>query len=421
MNQMRAPATFSICAEKRLTEYTRSQDAKLQAQIDKESDDYISNVDEAEYIKYLVDEYSLDTPYLDFDNIKASSAKRLVRAEHFPGNFHVRRGESYPKGAIIYHIPSSGDANLLVYYPDTYVVSGGPEGYIEDNHLCFEIIDFYDDLAKVKLFAQPIINSIKTLSSNLIREINNYNYNLELNIRLLIGERKKRINNIVQVLGVPIKKRENLPSTYTVRTPHTRKNLSLKPQVVSQGNKVEYSLDDAIYFDILKVINDYGRVFEQYPSTYRGKREEELRDHFLLNLQPRYKGAATGETFNKTGKTDILIKYENTTVFIAECKFWHGRRGYIDTINQLLGYLIWRNSKAAVVLFVRNKDFSSVLREVEEATPAHPNFIRFVNKQDETWLNYIFHIHDNPSREVRLAVLLFHIPPIGEDVRELEG
>ncbi|HEU0144988.1 MAG TPA: hypothetical protein VFQ47_09405 [Nitrososphaera sp.] len=170
-----------------------------------------------------------------------------------------------------------------------------------------------------------------------------------------------------------------------------------------------------------KLSNDYGKVFEQYPSTYKDKREEELRDHFLLNLQPRYKGAATGETFNKIGKTDILIRYENATVFIAECKFWRRRKGYIDTINQLLGYLIWRNSKAAVVLFVRNKDFSSVLQEVKAATPTHPNFIRFVNEQDETWLNYIFHINDNPNREVKLAVLLFHIPSIGKDLPELSA
>lgn len=30
--------------------------------------------------------------------------------------------------------------------------------------------------------------------------------------------------------------------------------------------------------------------------------------------------STTGETFNKAGKTDFLISYENTNVFVAECK-----------------------------------------------------------------------------------------------------
>lgn len=187
----------------------------------------------------------------------------------------------------------------------------------------------------------------------------------------------------------------------------------MKPQVVSEGDKIEYALDDAIYYEILQVIHDYGKVFEQYPSTYGGKKEEELRDHFLLVLQPRYNWMAAGEAFNKVGKTDILIRYEKTTIFIAECKFWRGCKNFLDTINQLLNYLIWRNSKAAVILFVRNKDFSSVLDTVKRTTPNHPNFIKFVNEKDETWLNYIFHINGNSNREVKLAILLFPIPSSG--------
>lgn len=413
------PKIFKICAQKRLSEYSHQRDIKLAEQIDRESDDYINNVDEAVYIEHLVNEYSLDTPYLDFESIEASTGKKLVPAEQFPnGQFNVRRGQSYQRGTVIYHIPCSGDVNLLPYYSDNYVVSNGPVGYIEDEHLCFEVIDFYDDLERVKLFAQPVLNSIKTVSSKLIRETENYNYNLEIRIKHLLAERKKRIKDIVQVLGVPIKKRENLPSSYAAPTTRSRKTISLKPQVARQGSEIEYTLDETIYFEILQVIHDYGKVFEQYPSTYGGKKEEELRDHFLLVLQPLYNWMAAGEAFNKVGKTDILIRYEKTTVFIAECKFWHGCKGYIDTINQLLNYLIWRNSKAAIVLFVRNKDFSSVLDTVRKVTPTHPNFIRFVNEQDETWLNYIFHINDNSHREVKLAVLLSPVPSIGKDIVE---
>lgn len=81
----------------------------------------------------------------------------------------------------------------------------------------------------------------------------------------------------------------------------------------------------------------------------------------LLILEPNFEGSATGETFNKTGKTDILLRHEGNQCVIAELKFWHGQKGFLDTITQLLGYLTRRDSKAAVAMFVKNKNFSSVL------------------------------------------------------------
>jgi hypothetical protein len=64
-----------------------------------------------------------------------------------------------------------------------------------------------------------------------------------------------------------------------------------------------------------------------------------------------FKGQATGETFNFQGKTDILIRVDEKNVFIAECKFWKGEKVFIGTIDQLLSYLSWRDTKAAVIVF----------------------------------------------------------------------
>lgn len=183
-----------------------------------------------------------------------------------------------------------------------------------------------------------------------------------------------------------------------------------KPTVREKGFKPEPTLNDGIYSDILRIIHDVGKQFERLPATYTGKNEEQLRDHILLILEPNFEGSATGETFNKTGKTDILLRYEGSNVFIAECKFWRGEKAYIATIDQLLGYLTWRDSKAAIVLFVSNKDFTSVLNTVKEVTPKHRNFLRSYGEYDETWLRYGIHLDGDPNRELKLAVMLFHIP-----------
>ena len=104
------------------------------------------------------------------------------------------------------------------------------------------------------------------------------------------------------------------------------------------------------YSKILACIHSIGKMFERLPSTYAGKDEEALRDHILVSLQSIVSGSATGETFNKRGKTDILVRSVDKNEFVGECKFWHGQAGFLETISQLLNYLSWRDNKTAVII-----------------------------------------------------------------------
>ncbi|SCG86831.1 putative uncharacterized protein [Methanobacterium congolense] len=169
-------------------------------------------------------------------------------------------------------------------------------------------------------------------------------------------------------------------------------------------------LGEDIYHVILNTIFNTGRSMERYPSTNIDKDEEGLRDVLLLTLQNSNELSATGETFNKKGKTDILIRHGNSNVFVAECKIWRGELNHIESIDQLLGYLTWRDSKSALIIFVRNKKISSILEKTKKFTAKHPNYLKHLNDENESWFNYRFHINGDPNREVKLAVLIFHIP-----------
>jgi hypothetical protein len=205
------PSPFKICGEKRLSEHLRDLDARLQACIDDQSDDSIASVDEKAFSERLIEEFSLTVPYLDCDHPEVSTGKKLVPAEQFPpSQFHVQKGRSYQKDVVIYHIPCEGDATLLGYRVDGVTHQYYPTGFIADNHLCFEIIDFYDDLERVKKSGTAVIGNIKTLSPQVIQEIESYNYSLQWNIVHRIQERKKNIDRIAKVLGVPIRKSEAL-------------------------------------------------------------------------------------------------------------------------------------------------------------------------------------------------------------------
>src|SRR5215211_2947366 len=48
------------------------------------------------------------------------------------------------------------------------------------------------------------------------------------------------------------------------------------------------------------------------------------RDNLVVMLNSHYEGQATGETFNRSGKTDNLVRVEDRNVFIGECKWWPG-------------------------------------------------------------------------------------------------
>ncbi len=170
---------------------------------------------------------------------------------------------------------------------------------------------------------------------------------------------------------------------------------------------------DQMYEDVLKVLFQVGHSMERKPSLYRGKDEEALRDQFLMFIETRYEATTgTGETFNKSGKTDILLKYQDgTNLFVAECKFWTGEKDFQGAIDQLFDlYLTWRDSKAALLLFVKNKGFSSVVQKVRDEAKNHPYFVRPLPPREETSLAFEFHIPNDKQRLVRFAILLFAFP-----------
>jgi hypothetical protein len=81
---------------------------------------------------------------------------------------------------------------------------------------------------------------------------------------------------------------------------------------------------------------------------------------------------------------NLVFRKDGKNVFIAECKSWKGEKAFGETLDQLLSYLSWRDTKTAVVLFNRNADFSTVLGKIAEIAPRHANFKRDLGESDES-------------------------------------
>ncbi len=403
----------SVFGERDLGNFLEASKSNVTFSIESEKDDYILNVNEDDYVAHKVSEATVEGLEIHIEDIYASSSEKMIPAEYFPHDFNVYSGKSYKKDVIKFHVPISGNVQLLHCIPSSRIL-WTIEIEVSRDEFCFEIINFRDDAGEIVRRKDEIIRNILQQYGNVKAEVERANASLQLHIRNAFNARKQRIqksSGLLASLGVPIKKSNVVSETFSIPNPQKRKKTILnKPSVKEAGFTPEPSLDQSTYIDILKLIHDVGKEFERLPSLYASKEEEHLRDHFLMMLEPNFEGSATGETFNKTGKTDILLRHEGSNVFIGECKFWKGEKSFVSTITQLLGYLTWRDSKAAVIMFVPNKDFSSVVKTAKEAAPRHSNFLKYVGEKDETWFNYEFHLDGDRNRVVKLAIMLYHTP-----------
>ncbi|MEQ8676476.1 MAG: hypothetical protein RLP44_22060 [Aggregatilineales bacterium] len=394
---------FKLFGEIDIQNYISKKRQEVTNEIKSAAENHILNVNEIDYIAHLVSKYSIDPIVIEFDKVSISDFEDTIKDRH---------GISYRVTKIVYHLPFYGDSHLLRCQPSHYFWTSH-EVYIKNNELCFEIIADKNNSERTRKESEDIRDSISQYMNWIAGDLSAYNNELEVYISSSFKYRKDELlkkNELIASLGVPIKKRNNLPSTFAVPSVRKRLNIPSKPQVHEKGFKPEPTLPNENYQEILKTIFDVGKNIERLPSIYENKNEEGLRDYFLLALGTVFEKSTTGETFNKSGKTDILIRHENSNIFVAECKIWKGEKGYRDTITQLLGYLTWRDSKTAVIMFVKNKDLSNVFAKVEEVTPQHSNYLGFEGKHDDGWYKYRFHINGDRNREVKTSVLLFHLP-----------
>lgn len=255
------------------------------------------------------------------------------------------------------------------------------------------------------------MNSIKQYLNSLSQSASQFNNQLEGLLRSQLKARKDRLlgdAGMTAAIGLPMKRRQGLPTTYAV--PVNRRVPKIEEIKVQGAFKPEPTLSQEDYEEIVRIMKNMVLVMELSPHAFQDMGEEDLRSHFLVQLNGAFKGDATRETFNFQGKTDILIRHNGKNVFIAECKFWKGEKALLGTLDQLLSYLSWRDTKAAVLVFNRNADFTAVLAKISETVKMHPCFKRDLGKADESLFRYVFAQPNDANRETTVSVLAFDVP-----------
>lgn len=383
---------------------------QIKKKIEQKGKDYILGVDEDEFKNYLISEYTLEPLKIFYDQASIDEPKK---SKEFVEN--RMWGERYETEVYKFDIkyPFSGSAVIFKIRPSTFTLTS-TEIYVDESS---SIVSFSFQLIKKdpEEFKKLKSDYERRAFSNLTNA-NNEAESWNSQLPSIVNQHFSRVKNeLLQendfFTAINVKVNENTKSVFT--PPTVKKKVIPQPKI---PDKTEFSseptMNSKMYDDILKVIYDSGKNMEKKPVLYKAKDEEGLRDQFLFVLETRYEGTtATGETFNRKGKTDILLKYakDASNLFVAECKFWHGASEFQKAISQLFDrYLTWRDSKAALILFVTNKDFSNVLETIQLEAPKHDYYVRSNGNRGESSFSYVFRLPQDAKKDVYLEILAFH-------------
>lgn len=363
--------------------------------------------------RYLVEQYSVTPIVLIRDQWYADHQEVQVDVRHDRMRWieDTSRPVLVPGECVVVRVPFHGEADLFYSRASTFNLNP-PRGMIEKNELVLRYESPSDQPRDIR---PEIDRTLAEIEQHLVWQsetIAAHNANLLRRAEEAITQRRERLltqSHRAASLGIPIRRREDAPSTYSIPTVRKQAAPSLPPASTSNFEpEPVWAMEQ--YEQALKIVQDMALVMERSPDAFKTMKEEALRQHFLVQLNGQFEGRATGETFNMAGKTDILLREGDRNVFIAECKFWKGPKVFNDAIDQLLSYATWRDGKAAILVFNRGTETSTVLNGIDDTVKAHTNFKRAVNWWHESGFRYVLHGNSDKNREVILTVLTFHVP-----------
>jgi hypothetical protein len=337
-------------------------------------------------------------------------AKRDPRRTFMPGD---NRPYYIAGTQVTITIPFDGDPALWRIRPSSYSLSGYPEIDLRGNQmmLTHQFADDTADGAKIKTEIDRRILCLITAIDRLRHDVEQHNEAYPATIKAALVTKRQQAqaaSGAVSAIGIPIKRRDQ-PATYVA--PVIRRRLPVHRPVPTTGTyQPEPEIAEEAYQHILSVMRSLSLVIERNPTSFAGLDEESIRDHILLQLNGHYEGAATGETFNSCGRTDILIRVDDRNIFIGECKIWDGPRKCEEAIGQLLGYLTWRDCKTALIIFNRQRNASAVAQKLHETMTGHSAFRKAISIDANGNGRYVFVKASDPGREIVVTTLLFDVP-----------
>jgi hypothetical protein len=373
--------------------------------------DDLLNTPVDDVIETLVDKGSVRCPTLLRDDICALDPTEISIQFMDFGRQATRRVTR-----LVIVVPFEGEEEVFLRRPDTSTNVPPQVLRLGGQELHVALDDPPADPAVARAAFEEEIDRIEQYLGWSREQIEAHNRQIRKDVPGMVARRRDELlaaRNLQADIGFPVRRR---PDADTYAVPVRRSTVrSDRPR--SHGARAPFKpepvMEDRDYQAALRVLVNQRNALERTPSVFSKLKEEEIRDILLVGLNAQFEGDAGGELFNGEGKTDILIRVGDRNIFIGECKVWAGPKTVDDALSQLFGYLVWRDTKAAILLFVRNKDVSAVVRKAIDQIREHPNHKRSNVYEDTSAEEYAFTMHaeGDVEREVHLTLIPFALRP----------
>ncbi|MFE2520404.1 hypothetical protein ACFXG9_34820 [Streptomyces mirabilis] len=369
-------------------------------------EDSLLTTPERDICERLEQKFLVDPLVLDRDGITADPVKEgFVTVRDFDEEVRIRQT------VVTVSVPFTGDPDLFQLRPSSFTLSA-PSAEVQGSELKLQWVGPENhDPQQVRANLDQQLGEIQKWVDWSTAQVKAHNEAAAQRIAAEVQARKGRVlsnRNLQASLGFPMRER---PDAATYSVPIKRKTIvPRRTTAASAPFRPEPALDDAQYEAALEVLRHERNALERSPRTSSKMGEEQIRDLLLVHLNGHFEGQAAGEVFNNTGKTDILIRVEDRHIFIGECKIWKGPKTIPDTLDQLLKYLTWRDTKAALLLFIRSGVPGEIMSKAIDKFREHPNYKRDGQHATDERHDFVFHANGDTSREIKIAFVPFHLP-----------
>jgi hypothetical protein len=396
-----------------------AQAQKMRGAVEAEPEENLKQADPQEWAEVLAHHFAVAPPALRADEVWMEPVQEITidvswdRRRAFSDEYSdlARAFRGY---RIVVHVPFDGDADVFKFRPSQFTTNW-PRGRVSGHDVLLTVEYPRDSQPSIDGAAQNFIETVGRWLAFARTEIASFNAGLAQRALQEISGRHQRSQQRDLHLAqstIPVRRPgESGKKTYIPDVLVRRPALSLPTtRADDKPPTLEPALDARVFDHILSVMRMHGRQMEQSPGTYVDLGEEDRRQTLVATLNTHYEGRAHAEAFNVQGKTDILIRYEGRNLFICECKFWSGSEGFTATIDQLFSYTGWRDTKLAIVVFVRERGLTAILRKATATLQRHECFVGWRAAPGETELRAGMHWPGDDERLADLSVIFVHTP-----------
>ncbi|MCW2651663.1 MAG: hypothetical protein JWR32_2639 [Mycobacterium sp.] len=391
------------------------QTAAAQALQDVPEDEFLA--DPADAVARIYQNYMLDDVTVAGRDQVVSEGTRPVKLrarDHFDG-----REYKYEGMRVSIRIQFTGPGEVWHYRPSQSFIGAYGNVQLHTDHFMFIGEARTPTSEQVLAALDQAISELQRSAEWINTDLSGWRSGLQTLLETIARERRENLagmSALDEALGIPIR---SAAAERQIPIQVRPKPLRPRPErgASTRAPAAQRVLANDVYEDVVRTIEQMTHAMERTPTTAK-LGEEELRNLILIVLNANYEGAARGEVFNGRGKTDILLTWEGDNAFIAECKVWKGAAGVRRAIDQLLEYVTWRDTKAALVLFIKSGKPSEILAKAQAEIESHAAHVQTRPTAADTRRDFALKAPTDEQRRISLALVpVVLISDVGKTTR----